>query len=609
MTNLLHTKRNIIGVILMLFTLPLFSQTYNMPGGTINTCSGTFYDTGGSGGNYSDNQNITTTFCSSTPGEAIQLVFSAFATESCCDHMTIYDGPTTGSPIIGVYNGSNSPGTVIGSSDCITIRFTSDGSITSTGWAATISCVTPAPPSTNYNMPGGTINTCSGMFYDTGGPSGEYTNNQNITTTFCSDIPGEAIQLAFSAFATESCCDHMTIYDGPTTGSPVIGVYNGSNSPGTVVGSSDCITIRFTSDGSVTNIGWAASVSCTTPGPPPPPSPPQDCAGAEQICNDQTFSGNSSGPGNTQELNSSNSGCLSSENQSSWYYFTPTVNGTLEFTINTTVDYDFAIWNSANCGNLGSPVRCSWSALSGPTGLGNGATDTSEGAGGNAWVAPLDLVVGQFYILLIDNYTADNTSFSIDFNFSSPDLLNCTPIVLPISLISFEVAPIENHVTLDWITDTERDNDYFILQRSKDGQVWEMIGAVDGHGTTTETHVYKYLDKNPHPGVSYYRFKQVDFNGDFDFSPIRTVNFANISDAVEVYPVPSGNQFFVNLNGFDFKRAELLDLAGRLISIETQQLNENKLEVKVSSKSSSGVYTLRLYGESGIVISKKVILK
>ena len=74
--------------------------------------------------------------------------------------------------------------------------------------------------------------------------------------------------------------------------------------------------------------------------------PPTNCLGATTICSDNTFSGNSSGFG-TQELNSSNDGCLSGEHQSSWYFFQATAAGTIEFTIspqNGTDDYDFAIW-------------------------------------------------------------------------------------------------------------------------------------------------------------------------------------------------------------------------------------------------------------------------
>ena len=115
-----------------------------MGNGTINTCSGTFYDPGG-GGNYGNGANFTQTFCSNN-GQPIYLQFSQFQTEASFDFVYIYNGPTTASPLIGTYAGSTSPGLVVASGTCITIRFTSDGSVTYSGWVATIGCGTPPLP-------------------------------------------------------------------------------------------------------------------------------------------------------------------------------------------------------------------------------------------------------------------------------------------------------------------------------------------------------------------------------------------------------------------------------------------------------------------------------
>ena len=201
------------------------AQTYNNPGGTINTCSGSFFDTGGSGGDYGNSQNITTTFCSNA-GNCVSLNFSAFNLESGWDYMYIYDGPNTGSPMIGTYTGTTSPGVVTSTTGCITINFTSDGSVVRPGWAATISCGVCPPPSTNYNNPGGTITTCSGTFFDTGGAGSNYTNGQNITTTFCSGS-SDCLEFTFTSFNTESGFDELNIYDGPNTGSALIGTHSG----------------------------------------------------------------------------------------------------------------------------------------------------------------------------------------------------------------------------------------------------------------------------------------------------------------------------------------------------------------------------------------------
>ncbi|XOV68837.1 MAG: CUB domain-containing protein [Fluviicola sp.] len=119
-----------------------YGQTYNMSNSTVTTCSGTFYDPGGAGGNYGNNNLFTMTFCSGSTAN-IQLDFTVFDLENNFDDIFIYDGNSTGAPLIGTWTGTNSPGTVTSTGSCITILFDSDGSVTDIGWAANISCITP----------------------------------------------------------------------------------------------------------------------------------------------------------------------------------------------------------------------------------------------------------------------------------------------------------------------------------------------------------------------------------------------------------------------------------------------------------------------------------
>lgn len=112
---------------------------------------------------------------------------------------------------------------------------------------------------------GGTVNTCSGTLYDSGGASGDYSSSETSTITICSDN-GAPVELSFTTFDTESGYDDLTIYDGPNTGSPTIIVADGTELLGqTIVSSSNCMTLTFSSDGSVTDPGFAADISCFAP--------------------------------------------------------------------------------------------------------------------------------------------------------------------------------------------------------------------------------------------------------------------------------------------------------------------------------------------------------
>lgn len=121
-------------IFLCIFCTFGYAQTYNIStGGSHSTCSGTFVDSGGTGADYSISESYTITFCPSTAGQAIQLNFTAFDTESGFDVLNIYDGNSTGASLLGSYSGG-SPGIVTGTTanatGCLTIEFTSDSSVT-----------------------------------------------------------------------------------------------------------------------------------------------------------------------------------------------------------------------------------------------------------------------------------------------------------------------------------------------------------------------------------------------------------------------------------------------------------------------------------------------
>lgn len=110
----------------------------------------------------------------------------------------------------------------------------------------------------NNNPAVTTMTATSGTFYDSGGATGNYTDDERDLTLI--NPSGVAnINLSFSSFDLEANWDYMFIYDGSTTSYPLIGKYTGTNSPGTIVSSGNSILVEFRSDCATTNPGWAAS--------------------------------------------------------------------------------------------------------------------------------------------------------------------------------------------------------------------------------------------------------------------------------------------------------------------------------------------------------------
>lgn len=114
--------------------------------------------------------------------------------------------------------------------------------------------------------------TCYRNFTDTGGPWGNYSNNQDYFVTICPDQTGKVTTANFTGFQLESNYDYLYIYDEYRTSavqswnrpseSDKIGTYTGSNSPGYIASSKGCLTFRFVSDGSRVYSGWTARIGC-----------------------------------------------------------------------------------------------------------------------------------------------------------------------------------------------------------------------------------------------------------------------------------------------------------------------------------------------------------
>jgi len=622
---------------------PIYAQNYNINlGGTISTCSGTFYDAGGTG-NYSNNEDYTITFCPSTPGQVIQVAFTSFNTEnwnSTYDRLTIYDGNSTAASQIGSYAGTTSPGTISASgsnsSGCLTFRFRSDGGTVYSGWVATISCIAAPPPIVNGTT--GNYTVCSATFYDSGGSGSNYSNSESKTTVFCPSTSGQCMKAVFTSFNLEDNFDYLSVYDGNSTSAPMIlGSSFTASSPGTITATSinttGCLTFKFSSDGATVSSGWSANITCGSCVAAPSVAVQQDCYGAVTICGNQSIPGNSLGSGNYNDANQGlgNLGCLnnygstddgSAEHQSSWYFFSPSVSGTIGMTIapNTaTSDYDWAIWgpySTISCPPTGLPLRCSAAApgnsAGGQTGLGNGATDTEEGSSGNGWVAPITVTAGQKYILFLDNWNTTSTPFNISWQLSGGASLACA--TLPIELTSFTGNSNKGFNSITWITASENNNDYFLLERSIDGVNWREITKINGAGNSLSNKHYLYDDYSfINNTINYYRLKQIDFSGEFEYSNIISIESSETIESYlsDIHPNPTNENIFYNL--FTSQPGtitiELIDFTGNIVKTEEKQINSGKNELFTDMQNlKNGMYILKIITSSDSkMIYQKVI--
>ncbi len=117
-------------------------------------------------------------------------------------------------------------------------------------------------------MQNGTITTCDANFYDTGGPSGNYQNNENLTLTLLPATSGAKIKVQFTQFNVENNYDFLKIYDGTSPSATLLANLTGATVPADPFIASNAqgaLTFVFTSDNSVVRPGWAATVSCYTP--------------------------------------------------------------------------------------------------------------------------------------------------------------------------------------------------------------------------------------------------------------------------------------------------------------------------------------------------------
>lgn len=108
---------------------------------------------------------------------------------------------------------------------------------------------------------------------------------------------------------------------------------------------------------------------------------------------------------------------------------------------------------------------------------------------------------------------------------------------LPVNYSFFKADNKSQHIHLTWQTHFEQNNDHFNIERSPDSKTWKTIGKVQGNGTTDEVKDYSFVDEKPLEGINYYRLKQVDYDGAYEYSSLVSVNMGK-EEQINIYPNP-----------------------------------------------------------------------
>ena len=169
---------------------------------------------------------------------------------------------------------------------------------------------------------------------------------------------------------------------------------------------------------------------------------------------------------------------------------------------------------------------------------------------------------------------------------------------LPITLVNFDAQPKNNTVQLSWTTAAEINNDFFTIERSSDAKNWEEIITTQGAGNSNQLLTYFETDINPLEGISYYRLKQTDFNGEFSYSNVVAINNNNKVDFT-VYPNPFKDILTIKTN-CENCIIKVYSAMGQLV------YNGNNKEINTSNLA-KGAYEVVIINNDGSLLNAKLI--
>lgn len=142
------------------------------------------------------------------------------------------------------------------------------------------------------------------------------------------------------------------------------------------------------------------------------------------------------------------------------------------------------------------------------------------------------------------------------------NLNSCSSIILPIELVAFSAREINNRIYIEWTTASEKNNEYFILEKSPDGRTFHEFNRMPGAGNHVGNLNYSVRDNSPYPGINYYRLIQSDYDGTKTVSKTVTAYFDERKNLI-LSPNPAQDHFIVNISWHHTYDIVITDINGK----------------------------------------------
>ena len=328
-----------------------------------------------------------------------------------------------------------------------------------------------------------------------------------------------------------------------------------------------------------------------TPVPPPAcngslPAPNDACASATSI---NTFDGYCGTTLASYTVDANSAFCGSIDNNS-WLQFVAS---------ETSVSITWWITGGASCSS-GVQFEAYSGTCGSLTALSSSCVNPTGSTGANGIFSFSGLTIGNTYYIMIDGYAGNVCNYTWQAQSG----------ILPIEIVNFKGVAYAKQNQLTWETKSEINNDYFIIEKSVDGKNFYPIGKIKGSGNSSTSITYNFSDLDINSRNSYYRIKQVDFDGKISYS--FTITVERNEKLIYIYPNPSEGLLNFNFNNLPTGQYQIkyTNILGVTI-IEEITLNSNSSSLKSDEfkRLPNGIYIITVVNNNQEIMTQEKIIK